>query len=140
MKKSFLFVKAKSRLGLIHSPKGEKNLDIGVETGADYILSDEFLRHFPNKEVITFEFTNPEKVSSSNYYEILAKEYRQLIKQIIEKFEKSKTLISVGGDHSISLASVAIISQIYEPAKTGIIMIDSHGDLHQPNTSPSGNF
>ncbi len=140
MSKSLLFVRIKSRLGLIHPPKGELNPNIGVEEGAEYVLSDEFVKLFPNREEINFEFTAPEQVHSANYYEVLAQEYTELVKKITTDLDPQKILVTVGGDHSISLGSVAAILHIFNPLTMGMIMIDSHGDIHQPTTSPSGNF
>jgi arginase len=140
MENQIVFVKAKSRLGLIHPPKGESNPDIGVENGSDSVLSQEFIQQFPHYEEITFEFTPPERVSLENYYQVLATEYQNFAAQIKEKLNTSKLLVTVGGDHSIALGSIAAILHIFNPATTGVIMIDSHGDIHQPSTSPSGNF
>ena len=140
MTHKFLFVKANSRLGLINPPKGEKDPNIGVEHGAEFILSNEFLQQFPNREEIIFEFSAPEKVSPESYFEVLAKEYQTLTSQIKEKLDTSKTLLTVGGDHCVSLASIAAVLKKFSSPTTGFIMIDSHADIHQPSTSPSGNF
>jgi len=140
MQKSILFAKVESRLGLIQAPNGETNLNIGVENAPEYILTKEFINQFPNIEEITFQFTAPEKVKIQNYYDALTNEYTQLINEIIKNLNKDKILITVGGDHSISLGSVAAILKIYDPLTTGMIMIDSHADIHQASTSPSGNF
>ncbi|MCA9944619.1 MAG: arginase [Anaerolineales bacterium] len=45
--------------------------------------------------------------------------------------------IFLGGDHSISIGSIAAASQD-EPL--GVIWIDAHGDFNTPQTSPSGNI
>ncbi len=45
--------------------------------------------------------------------------------------------IFLGGDHSISIGSVAAASEI-EPV--GVIWVDAHGDFNTPATSPSGNI
>ena len=140
MKKSILFVKVKSRLGLINPPKGRKKQNIGVEEGPDYILSKNFINLFPSAEEIVFKFSDPEQIERHDYYEILAKEYQQLIKKIGEKYKEQTILVTVGGDHSISLGSVSEVLNLYDPLTTGVIMIDSHGDIHQPATSPSDNF
>jgi arginase len=140
MLKSFLFVKAKSRLGLINPPIREVNHNIGVEEGPEYILSSEFMNQFLNKEEILYKFSDPENVEIKTYYKVIAKEFEQFIKLISNKFDHSKTLVTIGGDHSISLGSLTAVLKVFDPSKTGVIMIDSHGDIHQPSTSPSGNF
>ncbi len=45
--------------------------------------------------------------------------------------------IFLGGDHSISLGSVAAAAQ---NGPVGVIWIDAHGDFNTPQTSPSGNI
>jgi arginase len=54
--------------------------------------------------------------------------------------EHRPTSIAVGGDHSVSLAHVAaLLRTVAPPAKTGIIMFDSHADINLVKTSPTGN-
>jgi arginase len=45
--------------------------------------------------------------------------------------------IFLGGDHSISIGSVAAAAQ---PEPTGLIWIDAHSDFNTPDTSPTGNI
>lgn len=45
--------------------------------------------------------------------------------------------IFLGGDHSISIGSVAAATE-HEPV--GVIWVDAHGDYNTPATSPSGNI
>ena len=44
--------------------------------------------------------------------------------------------IALGGDHSVSMGTVAGVAQ---HAPTGVLWIDAHADLNTPATSPSGN-
>ena len=44
--------------------------------------------------------------------------------------------IALGGDHSVSMGTVAGVAQ---HGRTGVIWIDAHADLNTPATSPSGN-
>lgn len=46
-------------------------------------------------------------------------------------------VIFLGGDHSISLGTIAAAA---EASKTGVIWIDAHGDFNTPQSSPSGNI
>lgn len=140
MNGDILFVKIKSRLGLIVPPNGETELNIGVEEGPDYILSEDFVGRFSQREEIVEQFTSPEDIEVGNYFEILAREYGSLSAKITKKLTLDKTLVSIGGDHSVAFVSIASILRLYDPQTTGIVMIDSHGDLHQPSTSPTGNF
>ncbi len=46
--------------------------------------------------------------------------------------------IFLGGDHSISIGTVAASATIEEPI--GLIWVDAHGDFNIPETSPTGNI
>ncbi len=45
--------------------------------------------------------------------------------------------IALGGDHSVSMGSVAGVA---EAGRTGVLWIDAHADLNTPASSPSGNI
>lgn len=51
--------------------------------------------------------------------------------------EQGDFAIYIGGDHSISIGSVAAAAR-QEPV--GVIWVDAHGDINTPDTSPSGNI
>ena len=51
----------------------------------------------------------------------------------------------LGGDHSISLSSIAYASRAIKAqhgpsAELGVLWVDAHGDLNTPQTTPSGNI
>jgi arginase len=46
--------------------------------------------------------------------------------------------IFLGGDHSISIGSIA--GALYRAENVGVIWVDAHGDFNTPRTSPSGNI
>ncbi len=50
--------------------------------------------------------------------------------------------IALGGDHSVSMGSVAGVAHVGGPERlrTGLLWIDAHADLNTPATSPSGNI
>jgi arginase len=51
--------------------------------------------------------------------------------------------IVLGGDHSVSMGSVAGVAHAHASAgagRTGLLWIDAHADLNTPATSPSGNI
>ena len=52
-------------------------------------------------------------------------------------FDTGDTVIFLGGDHSMSLGSVA--AALDRPIRTGVIWVDAHGDFNTPDTTPSGN-
>ncbi len=48
----------------------------------------------------------------------------------------------LGGDHSLSIGSVAAVAQHYRAQgdAIGIIWVDAHADMNRPDTTPSGNI
>ncbi len=55
----------------------------------------------------------------------------------LEALEESALPVVLGGDHSISMGSVA---GVRHGRRTGLIWIDAHADFNTPETSPSGNI
>ena len=58
--------------------------------------------------------------------------YREGVKAV----EEGKLPVFIGGDHSISAATIGAVTHD-EPA--GVLWIDAHGDFNTPESSPSGN-
>ncbi len=56
---------------------------------------------------------------------------------MLESVEAQADAIFLGGDHSISLGSVA--GALCRDEEVGVLWIDAHGDYNTPATSPSGN-
>ncbi len=73
------------------------------------------------------EIADASKVLSLRTQEVLAEGYLPLI---------------VGGDHAISIGSIAGVSAHYhrKNEEFGVLWVDAHGDLNTPETSPSGNI
>lgn len=82
----------------------------------DEVNKDENLRHI--KEMVVAN-------------EILA----HLANQVINR---GRFPLVLGGDHSLSIGSIAGISNNYE--NLGVIWFDAHGDMNTVETSPSGNI
>ncbi len=51
--------------------------------------------------------------------------------------ERGETPIFLGGDHSLSIGTVAAVTA--EPGRVGVLWVDAHGDFNTPETTPSGN-
>lgn len=58
----------------------------------------------------------------------------QIARECVTKDEFS---IFIGGDHSISIGSIAAAAKDATP---GVIWVDAHADFNTPETSPSGNI
>lgn len=61
----------------------------------------------------------------------------RLANQVGEMIRTGWFPLVLGGDHSVSLGSVAGVAQ---QRKIGVIWIDAHGDFNTDETSPSGNI
>lgn len=132
------FFKAKSRLGMLNLPYKGNTLNIGVEKGPDEILSSNFLKSIEaENEVFEYNFSDAETIDSDNY-ELIINESEQFKNLIQENVKELDTQITVGGDHSISLSTLWTLTDSIENLK--IVQFDTHVDLNQVSTSPTGNF
>lgn len=59
-----------------------------------------------------------------------------------EGLARGCTPLVLGGDHSISIGSVAAVAQHRHALgeRIGVIWVDAHADMNRPHTSPSGNI
>ena len=48
--------------------------------------------------------------------------------------------LSLGGDHALSIGSIAGAARAAAPGRLGILWLDTHPDLNTPETSPSGHI
>jgi arginase len=62
---------------------------------------------------------------------------QRIYEHTVDSVEAHEQVIFLGGDHSISIGTVAGITR-NEPV--GLLWIDAHGDFNTPETSPSGNI
>lgn len=143
--KKILIVKAYSRFGLKFLPYGGVEFDIGVEEGSNAVLSEPFLEKFPEiaeKNILSFTFPDPEAIASERYYAMIAEETNGLAHAVNGALSTGEYghVITVGGDHSIALGSTLGNLRHLRGKKVGLIIFDSHADIHLVKTSPSGNF
>lgn len=56
--------------------------------------------------------------------------------------DRGCTPLLLGGDHSLSIGSVAAVADHYRTrgASIGVIWVDAHADMNRPDTTPSGNI
>lgn len=143
------FFKAKSRIGLITIPNGQKQLNLGVENAPDTILTAEFLKKFKGSKYLDFVFPNPEYIDSSKFNEILAlnlKDFKDLINEKILRSNAQddgvdETQVVIGGDNCVTLSSIlADLERIVDTKVFRLIHFDSHSDMNSYKGSPSKNF
>lgn len=119
---------------------GRRGVDMGVSAmrlaGLDQTLSD--LGHqvddCGNIEVPVVETLSAER--GLHYLHSIA----ETCKRVYEWFKcvsKDDFAITLGGDHSIAMGSIAGVAH---HGRTGVIWIDAHTDINTPDTSPSGNL
>lgn len=53
------------------------------------------------------------------------------------EFESQRTPLVLGGDHSVSIGSIAGISAALKTESLGLLWIDTHPDINTPQSSPS---
>tara|TARA_B100002052_G_C15872149_1_gene595222 strand:+ start:1185 stop:2045 length:861 start_codon:yes stop_codon:yes gene_type:complete len=102
---------------------------IGVEQGGFHILNN---------------FLNTESISFSNIMDIKCiiinnkKRYSQLTKAVRESLNENETILILGGDHSISSASIPSFLDKYRK-NAHILWIDAHADINTKESSLTKN-
>jgi len=135
------FFNIKTRLGLVTIPNGKTELNIGVEDGADAIITKEFLEKFPDSVVDSYTFPLPEVIDKADIYPIIANESNNVSRLIKTKLTNNETQVVIGGDHSITFPSfLAVLHRVKNSSRVGYIQFDSHGDMNLDEDSPSKNF
>jgi len=72
----------------------------------------------------------------------IVKVCEELAEAVYQAHKKESFPITLGGDHSLAMGSVAGSWKHYKEKKEsiGLIWVDAHGDMNTPDTSPSGNI
>lgn len=140
MKSPYFIASLNSRLGLQNPPIGSDTLNIGVEQGG-IAIKQELKKSLPTSfRTLELSFPLPDTISKQDYFNELKTLYAQASTQLVAQWQENETLLSLGGDHSISAISLNAVLHRFNPKKTGVIMFDSHADLNTIDTSPTGNF
>lgn len=71
-------------------------------------------------------------------YETVMNVCRSLREKFLFAFENSLTPITVGGDHSVVMGSLAALGETYGFENTALIYIDGHTDINTEETTLSG--
>lgn len=87
---------------------------------------------------ISEEKNNTSSEQNLNNLHAIVKTNEALASKVDEIVKNNEFPLVFGGDHSISIGTLAGISQNYQ--NLGVIWYDAHGDLNVPETSPSGNI
>ncbi len=81
--------------------------------------------------------TNADNADDNLHYKAAIQQACQATYEALKTLDADTIPIILGGDHSISMGSVAGVS---ERGRTGVIWVDAHSDVNTPATSPSGNI
>ncbi|MBK9123215.1 MAG: arginase [Chloroflexi bacterium] len=74
--------------------------------------------------------------ANARYLPQIASICREAYEHIVGALQPDENAVFLGGDHTISIGTVAAVRQ---RGSVGVIWIDAHADMNTPETSPSGN-
>ena len=104
----------------------------GVDFGASILYSK-------LKEKYSFPYDNTHTFIESEDFDNEYGGYKKIYKGVQSKIKSNKVPLLLGGDHSVSLASVPAVCDIYKE-DISIVWIDAHADINTPETSTTGNL
>ncbi len=97
------------------------------------------------REVGSVVARGPESIAagpaSARFLPEVADVCRETYRLVAEGLESECVPLVLGGDHSLSMGSVAAVADHYRrrDRPIGLIWVDAHTDMNTPETSPSGN-
>lgn len=75
--------------------------------------------------------------SQARYADAIVRVCEEVDRVVSAALRQGALPVVVGGDHSLSLGSVAAV--VRQRPDVGLLWLDAHGDFNTPQTSPSGN-
>ncbi len=104
-----------------------QGLGHAVEDGGNISVKNPEEQHFGDKR--------------AKYLSEIAGICHDVAERITRTLEEDFFPVSLGGDHSMAVGTVAGISKFHQQRgqSVGLIWIDAHADMNTPETSPSGN-
>lgn len=109
-------------------------------------IAPSWLRYKGSTEVLTRKFfnvadigdINPALTDASDKDIATIAAYNHRLKEVaLGELNKGRTVLTLGGDHSIAIGTLAA-SLIHKP-HTKVVWVDAHADINTFETSPSGN-
>ena len=91
----------------------------------------------PIRDDEVFTDQKPGKKAQDKYLKEITEICEAIYKAGKEVVEKKRFPLFIGGDHSITIGTVA---SVIDSEPMGLIWIDAHADFNTPETSPSGNI
>jgi arginase len=76
------------------------------------------------------------------YLSEIAATCEQLAEIVRGALDAGRLPLTIGGDHSLAIGSIAGVAMHLKPREKrfGLIWVDAHGDINTPETTPSGNI
>lgn len=104
----------------------------------DYTVRDCGNVSVPIREEIDEQFdTDPQKDGYAHHVPAIARMAQTVYQHALDASGADERIIFLGGDHSLSIGSIA--GALHRAEQVGVVWIDAHGDFNTPDTSPSGN-
>jgi arginase len=110
-------------------------------------LAPSWLRLHGLRETLTKKFFNlkdlgdfnpyRESNKSGQDYELINSYNYLLMQNILEELESNRTVLTMGGDHSVAIGTLS--ASLKHRPNTKVVWVDAHADINTPETSPSGN-
>ena len=78
----------------------------------------------------------------AKYLNEIAETCQEVAHRVYETLKDGVFPVSLGGDHSIAIGTLAGVAKFHHDKKqsVGCIWVDAHGDMNTPESSPSGNI
>ncbi len=78
----------------------------------------------------------------AKYLKEISETCQEVAERVYQTLESGFFPLSLGGDHSIAIGTLAGVSKFYRDRgqSIGCLWIDAHGDMNTPESSPSGNI
>jgi arginase len=89
--------------------------------------------------------TQPEGEGNAKFLSLIAKTCTELAVEVERVMEQGGLPLVLGGDHSLAVGSISGISNRLRlrtdrtPPRLAVVWFDAHGDINNPETSPTGN-
>jgi len=107
-----------------------------VLAGLGYEVEDLGNLHVPIAETIAHDPADGNAHNAS----AIGRVCRDLYQAMQAGLAQYERMITLGGDHSVSLGSIsAALDYTTSKGNLGVLWVDAHGDFNTPETSPSGN-
>lgn len=137
----------KQSVAIVSVPFGKGAGTAGAERGPIHLLNDAALLTKLNELGISYRITDDiveplhvapiENVNAKHLAEVYELSSR-LAEQVSAVAAGGSFPLVLGGDHSISIGTIAGLAEHY--ANLGVIWFDAHSDLNTEESSPSGNI